>query len=143
MTNGINGINGCFIPPSAQGRAKPPCVGADSISARKVRVIAGASALGAPYTQLYVGRRGEQCSPVAICGGVKFYGSIWNAPLRLPKRQRPSPCVGADSISARKVRVIAGASALGAPYTQLYVGCRGEQCSPVAICGGVKFYGSI
>ena len=97
----------------------------------------------APYTQPYVGCRGEQCSPVAICGGVKFYGSIWNAPLRLPKRQRPSPCVGADSISARKVRVIAGASALGAPYTQLYVGCRGEQCSPVAICGGVKFYGSI
>ena len=47
-TNGTNGINGCFIPPSAQGRAKSPCVGADSISARKVRVIAGASALGAP-----------------------------------------------------------------------------------------------
>ena len=40
--NGINGINGCLIPPIAQGRAKSPCVGADFISARKVRVIAGA-----------------------------------------------------------------------------------------------------
>ena len=37
-----NDINGCFIPPIAQGRAKSPCVGADYISARKVRVIAGA-----------------------------------------------------------------------------------------------------
>ena len=85
-TNGINGINGCFIPPCAQGRAKSPCVGADSISARKVRVIAGALALGGPYTQPYVGRRGEHCSPVAMGGGVKSLGSIWNAPLRIIAR---------------------------------------------------------
>ena len=78
--NGINGINGCFIPPSAQGRAKSPCVGADSISARKVRVIAGASALGGPYTQPYVGRRGEHCSPVAMGGGAKALGRALLAP---------------------------------------------------------------
>ena len=53
--NGTNGINGCFIPPIAQGRAKSPCVGADFIY-----------------------------SPGAM-GGVKFYGSIWNAPLRHPQ----------------------------------------------------------
>ena len=47
--NGINGINGCFIPSIAQGRAKSPCVGADFISARHVRVFAGASALGGSY----------------------------------------------------------------------------------------------
>ena len=78
--NGTNGINGCFIPPSAQGRAKSPCVGADFISARKVRVIAGTSALGGPYTQPYVGRRGEHCSPVAMGGGVKSLGRALLAP---------------------------------------------------------------
>ena len=55
-------------------------------------------------------------------GGVKFYGSIGNAPLR---------------IIARFSRGVGDA----APYTQPYVGCRGEQCSPVAMGGGVKSLG--
>ena len=46
-----------------------------------------------------VDRRGEQCSPAAISGNVRFHGSIWNAPLREPKRP---PCVkGAGCAAAQ------------------------------------------
>ena len=55
-------------------------------------------------------------------GGVKFYGSIWNAPLR---------------IIARFSRGVGDA----AHYTQPYVGRRGEQCSPVESCAIVQLHG--
>ena len=43
--------------------------------------------------------RGEHCSPAAISGNVRFHGSIWNAPLREPKRP---PCVkGAGCAAAQ------------------------------------------
>ena len=46
-----------------------------------------------------MGRRGEHCSPAAINGNVRFHGSIWNAPLREPKRP---PCVkGAGCAAAQ------------------------------------------
>ena len=43
--------------------------------------------------------RGEHWSPAAISGNVRFHGSIWNAPLREPKRP---PCVkGAGCAAAQ------------------------------------------
>ena len=54
----------------------------------------GASACQEASTLLYRECRGEHCSPAAISGNVRFHGSIWNAPLREPKRP---PCVKGDS----------------------------------------------
>ena len=59
----------------------------------------GASMCQKASTLLYRECRGEHCSPAAISGNVRFHGSIWNAPLREPKRP---PCVkGAGCAAAQ------------------------------------------
>ena len=78
----------------------PYGVGADSISARAIwgnakshgRALFRQSetVCQKASTLLYRECRGEHCSPAAISGNVRFHGSIWNAPLREPKRP---PCV--------------------------------------------------
>ncbi len=80
--NGINGINGCFIPPIAQGRAKSPCVGADSISARKVRVIAGASALGGQNDGRHPAKLARSCGSMPHWG-IDRYATPQRRPLHL------------------------------------------------------------
>ena len=107
--------------------------------------------------------RGEHCSPAWPYAAAKRYGSIWNAPLREPKRP---PCVKGAGCAAAQTEGLRpygynptrpytlqslrhGATS---PYTVgshplhkggFAVGCRGEHCSPAAISGNVRFHGSI
>ena len=95
----------------------------------------GASVCQKASTLLYRECRGEHCSPAAISGDVRFHGSIWNAPLREPKRP---PCVkGAGCAAAQTEGLRPYGYNPTRPYTlQSLRPCGAPPFTQGRLCGG-------